>query len=166
MSTAALESDATPMEAAAKLLFGDDEAPRMIRALTTARDLEERRRSPADARGATRRSVDRARLLAPPDDRRMSTCASWDWSDGGERVKRVSSLCNLPHSRGGSVNGGAHFHPGGFLAPASPLTPLEEEAGREGKRPRRDGDGDGDGDVGIDVARGGDPTQQRSALRR
>ena len=66
MSTA-LESDATPMEAAAKLLFGDDEAPRMIRALTTARDLEERRRSPADARGATRRSVDRARLLAPPD---------------------------------------------------------------------------------------------------
>ena len=112
------------MEAAAKLLFGDDEAPRMMNALTTARDLEERRRSPVEARGATRRAVNRARLLAPSDDRGVSTCASWDWSDGGERVKRVSSLCNLSHSRGGSVNGGVNFLPGGFLAPNSPLTPL------------------------------------------
>ena len=144
------------MEAAAKLLFGDDEAPRMMNALTTARDLEERRRSPVEARGATRRAVNRARLLAPSDDRGVSTCASWDWSDGGERVKRVSSLCNLSHSRGGSVNGGVNFLPGGFLAPNSPLTPLEEEAGREGKRPRRgedeiDADVDADADVDVDV---------------
>ena len=35
--------EATPLEAACKLLFGEDEAPRIMRALSTATDLEARR---------------------------------------------------------------------------------------------------------------------------
>jgi hypothetical protein len=112
------EFEATPMEAACKMLFGEHEAPRMIQALSAARARERDARARSDAetpetqsRKGSRRDL---RAVGPPMVR-QSSCQSWDWRDDdgspresgdrrgpfarneGESFKRVYSLCVLQH---------------------------------------------------------------------
>merc|ERR1739841_195235 len=100
--------EATPLEAACKLLFGEDEAPRIMRALSTATDLEARREAAETPPGE--RARDRYDDAGPPgygDDEnmmmiaRVASTTSWDWGEGacsptesGDRFKRVQSLCD------------------------------------------------------------------------
>ena len=111
------EFEATPMEAACKMLFGEHEAPRMIQALSAARARERDARA---RRTDAETPETQSRLGSQPDLRRVgpplvrpTSCQSWDWNDDGspresltggggfrernegDSFKRVYSLCNL-----------------------------------------------------------------------
>ena len=112
------EFEATPMEAACKMLFGEHEAPRMIQALSAARARERDARARSDAETpetqSRKGSMRDLRAVGPPIVR-QSSCQSWDWRDDdgspresgdrrgpfarneGESFKRVYSLCVLQH---------------------------------------------------------------------
>lgn len=91
--------EATPMEAACKMLFGEDEAPAMIQRLQQARVIERTERAnhgswkvPGEGLEDTCTPEFRSRhqshadltlrRIGPPMVR-PSSCQSWDWRDGG-----------------------------------------------------------------------------------
>ena len=76
----------TPAEAAAKMLFGADEAPRMVSALTAGLAATEQKYAHASTpnAGQRRKSLDGDDRPRPPRLARHASFTSWDWNGSGQ----------------------------------------------------------------------------------
>lgn len=76
----------TPAEAAAKMLFGADEAPRMVSALTAGLAATEQKHAHASTpnAGQRRKSLDGDDRPRPPRLARHASFTSWDWNGSGQ----------------------------------------------------------------------------------
>ena len=96
-STGEDEFEATPMEAACKMLFGEHEAPRMIQALSAARARERDARARSDAETpetqSRKGSMRDLRAVGPPIVR-QSSCQSWDWRDDDGSPRESGDGCD------------------------------------------------------------------------
>ena len=112
------EYEATPMEAACKMLFGEHEAPRMIQALSAARARERDARARRDDETpethdetpemrSRKGSFLDLRRVGPPMVR-QSSCQSWDWRDDDESP-RESAMGAFRESAFARGDGDASF---------------------------------------------------------